>query len=134
MELIENQIKKINELAPNEWETNEQGVFMQPYGVPIHIKEHVVYMRWKTGGVSGGSCWDNSNPQRYEQEGGEPNFKVLDLVLNELLPTISYLQYKEISKLIHTNHETEYEYYGNSTDFEVKYIILSELITLLKNF
>lgn len=134
MELTEDQIKKINELAPYEWQLNEQGIFIQPYGVPVHIKKYVVYMRWETGGVSGGSCWESSNPQRYEREGGKPEFKVLDLVLNELLPTITYLQYKQISDLIHTNSETEYEYYGNSTDFSVEYIVLSELIDLLKKF
>jgi hypothetical protein len=134
MKLTQEQIEKINKLAPNEWQANEQGVFTQPYGIPVHIKEPVIYMRWETGGVSGGSCWDSSNPQRYERDGGKPKFEVLDLVLKELMPTISFLQFREIEKLVHSNSETEYEYYGNSTDFKIEYIILSELISALEKF
>ncbi len=134
MELTKEQIEKINSIAPNEWQDNEQGVFTQPYGIPVHIKEPVIYMRWCTGGVSGGSCWDSSNPRPYSREDCKPNFTVLDIVLKELIPTITYLQYKEIEQLIHTNHETQHEYYGNSIDFEIVYIILSELINMLQKF
>lgn len=134
MQLTTKDIKKINLLAPNSWQINEQGVFLQPYGVPVHIKEYVIYMRWSSGGISGGSCWDYCNPQSYRNEGSKPIFGVLDLVLKELAPNISYLHFREIEKLIHSNSETEYEYYGNRIDFEIEYIILSELIhTLLKN-
>jgi len=134
MELTKEQIKEINKLAPNEWQSNEQGVFTQPYGIPVHIKEPVVYMRWESGGVSGGSCWDDSNPERYENRHRKPKFQVLDLVLKELFPSISFLQFREIENLIQSNYKTEYEYYGNSTDYEIEYIVLSELIRLLKTF
>ena len=133
MELTKEQIKRINEESPMEWQTNEQGVFTEPNGIPNDIKELVIYMRWETGGVSGGSCWDYSDPQPYETEGGEPSFKVLDLVLKELSPNISYLNFKGIEKLINSSEDTDWEYYGNRTDFEVKYIVLSELISYLKN-
>lgn len=134
MELTKEQIQKINSLAPNDWQDNEQGVFIEPSGIPVHIKEPVIYMRWKTGGVSGGSCWESSNPQRYECNNEKPKFKVLDLVLAELMPNISFLQFREIEELIHTDYETDYEYYGNCTDFDVEYIVLSELIGLLISF
>jgi len=134
MELTSEEIKEINSVAPNDWYRNEQGIFIQPNGIPVSIKTPVVYMRWRTGGISGGSCWDSSNPQRYTEDEGEPEFKILDLVLEKLMPNISYLQYKKISDLIHTNDETEWEYYGNCTDFEIKYIVLDELIKLLKSF
>lgn len=132
MELTAEQIEKINKLAPMEWQTNEQGIFTEPYGIPTSIKEPVVYMRWHTGGVSGGSCWDSSNPQHYTADGGEPSFDVLDLVLAELVPSISYLQYKQIEKLVRSAYHTDHEYYGNSTDFEIKYVVLSELLSALE--
>lgn len=132
MELTKEQIDKINEEAPNDWYENEQGIFTEPYGIPTHIKESVIYQRINTGGVSGGSCWDDSNPQYYSKDSNYP-FIILDLVLKELIPNISYLQFKEIESLIHTNNETEYEYYGNSTEWEIKYVILSELIDKLKH-
>jgi hypothetical protein len=34
--------------------------------------------------------------------------------------------------MVHTNSETEYEYYGNSTEFEIEYIVLSELYAFLE--
>lgn len=133
MILTKEQIDKINSLAPNEWQENEQGIFVQPSFIPTDIKEPVIYMRVLIGGYTGGTCWEDSNPH-YFSTNEIHNFEVLDLVLNELKPNISYLCYKQIEKLIHTNEETEYEYYGNSNDFLVKYIILSELISLLDHF
>jgi len=123
------QIKKVNSLAPTEWQENEQGIFTQPAHIPVYIKEPVIYMRWVSSGYSGGSCWDDSNPEYFEND--KPKFEVLDLVLKEIAPNITYLQYKDIEKLIHTNSEVEYEYYGNSEEFSVEYIILSELEELL---
>jgi hypothetical protein len=120
-------IKKINDKCPY-----EQGIFVEPYGIPVHIKEPVIYMRKDIGGMSGGSCWGTEPEPYINTETVE--FEVLDLVLMELKPNITYLQYKMVNKLIHTNNETQYEYYGNSTDYEIKYIILSELEKLLETF
>ena len=131
MELSKEQIEKINDQSLMDWNTNEQGIFTEPYGIPNNIKEPVVYMRWETGGVSGGSCWGNSDPQPYETD-NNPNFEVLDITLKTLLPNISYLYFKGIEKLIHSSEETDWEYYGNCTNFSIKYIILSELIDYLE--
>jgi len=131
MELTKEQIENINKEAPMDWQTNEQGVFAEPNGIPNEVKEPVIYMRWETGGVSGGSCWDSSNPQPYTTD-GEPSFKVLDLVLKELCPDISYLMFKGIEELINDSETSDWEYYGNCTDFSIKYIVLSELITYLE--
>jgi len=124
--MTQEEIKEINGVCPY-----DQGIFFEPSMIPVHIKEPVIYMRWETGGVSGGSYLESSNPQRYNNYDSEPKFKVLDLILEKLKPNITYLQYKKIENMIHTNEETEYEYYGNSTDWLVKYIILSELETFL---
>ena len=132
MELSKEQIEKINELSPMKWQENEQGIFKEPYGIPNHIKEPVIYMRWHTGGVSGGSCWDGSNPQPYTTEASKPKFECIDLVLKELMPNISFLQFREIEKLIQSSTYTDWEYYGNSTDFEIEFIVLSDLISKLK--
>jgi hypothetical protein len=121
-------IEKINKQCPY-----NQGIFTEPYCIPVQIKEPVVYMRYETGGTSGGSCWSDSNPVPYSKT-NVPEFEVLDLVVQELCPNISYLQYKQINKLKKNNEDTEYEYYGNSTDWKVEYIILSELEELLKTF
>jgi len=127
--LTKEQIEKINGEAPS-----DQGVFFQPYGIPVIIKELVVYCRYETGGVTGGSCWESSDPHDYTADPPKDRMKVLDLVLKELKPNISFLEYRIIEGLIHNNSETEYEYYGNSTDWTIEYIKLSDLYEALDNF
>jgi len=127
MELSKEDIIEVNKECPS-----EQGIHTEPYGIPVRIKEPVVYMRWETGGFGGGSCWgDEAEPKAGEEK---PKFKVLDLILKRLKPDISFLQFREIEELIRTNEDTSEYYYGNSTDYKVEYIILSELIDLLEKF
>lgn len=133
MELNQSQIDKINKACSDNYNAN-QGVYFQPNGVPVRIKELVIYTRYETGGVSGGSCWDSSDPRPYTEEPPKNKFKVLDMVLKELMPNITYLQFKEIDSLIHSEEESEREYYGNHTDYKVEYIVLSELYKLLETF
>jgi hypothetical protein len=125
MRLTQEDINEINKTVGDYW---NEGVFREPNYIPVHIKEHVIYMRWVKSGYAGGSCYD-TNAEYFERN--KPEFTVLDLVLKKVCPNISYLQYREVERLIHTNEETEYEYYGNSDDIEVNYIILSDLYKLL---
>jgi len=131
MELSKEQIEKINLAAPNDWQMSEQGIFTEPYGIPVNIKEPVIYCRYTAGGYSGGSCYGDD--ARFFERGVPANrMKVLELVIKELKPDITFFQYKELEELIRTNEETEEEYYGNSTDYKIEYILLSELINFLK--
>ncbi len=129
MELTKSDIEEINKLCPD----SEQGIYTEPYGIPVHIKEPVIYMRYEVGGVGGGSCWNDSNSEPYTKD-ERPSFKVLDLTLKRLCPNLTFLQFREVEELIHTNEESDYEYYGNSTDYEIKYVIISEIINLLNTF
>jgi len=131
MELTEDQIQEINEKAPTIWQENEQGIFKEPFGIPTHIKTLVIYMRYETGGVRGGSCWDSSNPQEYMVD-KIPSFEVLDLTLKAICPDLSYLDYKGVEKLVQSTDYTDHEYYGNCTDFEIKYLVMEDLIHYLK--
>lgn len=131
LELTEEQIKTINESSPMEWQENEQGIFTQPAGIPVNVKSPVVYMRWHTGGYSGGSCWDDSNPQPYNSGNAQPRFAALDLVLKELCPDITYLQFREIEGLIKHSDYNEIEYYGNCINFDIRYLLVSDLLEFL---
>jgi hypothetical protein len=122
------EIDKINKQCPD-----LQGIFTQPNYIPISVKEPVIYKAQLVGGISGGSCWESSNPQPYTIETRNEDWVALDLVLTELKPSITYLQYKKMTKLIHSNTETHREYYGNSEDYLVEYIILSELEAFLED-
>lgn len=88
-------------------------------------------MRYETGGVSGGSCWDDSNPQSYTVSDPENSFVALDIILKELKPGISYLEYKDIEKLINSNDNRQWEYYGNCVDYLIKYIVFDKLLKKL---
>lgn len=129
MELTKDQIEEINDKCPS-----DQGVFNEPSGIPFDVKGLVVYTRYETGGVRGNSCWER-NHIHYEKEAPKNKFKVLDMVLDYLMPNVTYLQYKQIDELVHTNDERDDgDYYGNRSDYKVEYIILSELYELLKKF
>lgn len=129
MELTQSQIEKINKSCSN-W---NQGIYFQPNGVPFKVKELVIYTRYENGGYSGGDCY-GGNAIFYDSEPPVDKFKVLDLFLAELMPNITYIQFKQIDALIHSELESQNEYYGNSSDYKVEYIVLSELYNLLETF
>lgn len=125
MKLTQEMINDINNNVSDSW---NEGVFTEPTYIPVHIKEPVIYMRWTKSGFNGGNCWGDKAKWF---KNNKPKFTVIDLVLKKLKPNITYLEYKEIEKLINSNSKTQYEYYGNSKDIEVEYIILSDLYKLL---
>ncbi len=133
--LNKEQIEKINKTCFDKcgWENGGQGIFCEPYGIPVHIKEPVIYMRWITGGVSGGSCWEDSNPLPYTNE-KEPDFIALNETIKELNISLTFNQYEVIKNLIQYKIDSEAEYYGNSTDYETKYIILSTFLEKVNSF
>ena len=127
MQLSKEQIERINKNAPY-----NQGVFFQPYGIPVDVKEPVIYCRYETGGYTGGSCFGGT-PRPYSEEPPKDRMRVLDLVLAELCPSVSFLKFREIERLIETNEDTEREYYGNSTEWKIEYIPLSKLYQCLND-
>jgi len=127
MELTQEQIDKINHESPY-----DQGIFKEPFGIPNDIKEPVVYMRWITGGMSGGSCWGDKPEHRGSEK--EPKWKTLNLILQELKPNLTFLEFQEIDELVRSSEYENWGYYGNYTDYTIKFIVLSELITLLNSF
>jgi len=132
MNLTKIQIEKINKEVHQEWGENEQGVFKQPTGIPTDVKDHVIYMRWLKSGMAGGN-YHGDSPEYFEKN--EPDFEVLELVLLELKPQLSFLQFKklkrDIKELIHRNDDEEEEYYCNCKNFEIIYIKVSDLIKYL---
>lgn len=126
--LTEEEIKKINESLEDSW---NQGIYKEPWGIDQNIKEFVIYQRHCTGGYGGGNCWGDE-AQSYSAIDPIPNWVALDKVLEILKPNITYLEYKKIEyMLIKSNEESEYEYYGNCTDYFIRWIVLSDLYKLL---
>jgi hypothetical protein len=118
-------IKRVNDKCPY-----GQGIFFQPFGIPDGIQEHVIYSSYESGGYSGGSCWGDM-AKRFTKEMPKDHMAVLDILLTEIVPNLSFLQYKKIQSLIKSNEMSQWEYYGNSTDSVIEYILVSELENLL---
>lgn len=87
---------------------------------------------WSIGGVKGGSWTEDSNPQSYIENGNQPKtFEDLDKILENLNPNITFLQYRKLEQLVQIKEATEYEYYGNCTNYCYRYINLKELYNFL---
>lgn len=116
-------IKEINKKCPY-----GQGIFVQPNGIPVSIKEPVIYSSYVNGGMSGGGYWDNAKLEPFISDKPKDHMLVLDLVLEEICPTMSFLHYKRISKFVReTSKRAGQDYYGNYDDYVIEYIILSQL-------
>ena len=82
----------------------------------------VVYdQSFETGGVSGGSCWEDSNPSGYstDLEYSYRNGRLYKLLV-EYYPNISFINFNEIiSTCVKHERKSENEYYGNCTDYAI---------------
>lgn len=93
-------------------------------------KELYIYEEWSTGGISGGSCWDDGTEDHHYYTSGspEPDFESLDAILMMFAPNIGHLQYKTlVKKVVNRTNHVEYEYYGNETSYGIKYVKIREL-------
>ena len=83
-----------------------------------------------SGGGTGGSCWDDEK-QIINSE-SEPEFDVLDQMLTEFCPNITFLQYKTIyRKIIKTSSYQDGDYYGGSElKFEKSFTLIDLFNTL----
>jgi hypothetical protein len=103
----------------------------------IDLDKNYLYIYWRTGGESGGSCWDDGTEDNHYAVSAdpEPEFESLDKLLIKLCPNISYLQYKRIiGSVIKTGEYTQNEYYGNYTTYSYKVILLRDLFNILNEF
>lgn len=89
------------------------------------------YVRMEAGGMHGGDCWDNKPTPYLVNENVELKLSILDDFIEKYFPETSFIKYKKISEKVHKSGFTSYEYYGNKTDFEFKYIDLKDIYDIL---
>jgi len=96
-------------------------------------KKHSCSIEWRIGKQTGGSCWDEGESHYHTISGEpEPEFDELDTILEYFCSQITFLQYKRICHQIIKTDEGRYDdYYGNYTDYTVKYFYLEDLYNLL---
>lgn len=91
---------------------------------------------WEIGGVNGGSCWDDSDPQEYScgDRNKPKSFAALDKILGLMCPSITFLQYKLLegqNDIVLIGEAIDWEYYGNRTDYSYRIINLEKLYKYL---
>lgn len=91
-----------------------------------------IMIRYEVSGAQGGSCW-GGEPQSYTNDGPRPEFTNLDKFLEQVCPTISFLQYRRILSMVKTKIDSHNEYYGNYTNYEIKQLSIVELYEYLKD-
>jgi len=102
-----------------------------------------ISVKTETGGVSGGSCWDSSNPEPYET-GRYVEYRDLSLFVEHILLSIfgKNHAFADIPKLMKKFNElgypyvreddhTDYDYYGNSTSWQWYEISIWDLYQFL---
>ena len=91
-------------------------------------KAPYIYVRVETGGVSGGSCWEDSDPEPYETDNTLPDdFPALDCLMQGIRPCLSKQEHKGLLSLVTEDSYTDYEYYGNCTYYRFKMASLPDL-------
>jgi hypothetical protein len=119
--------KALAEIEPEEYRKFLDGIF-DLVGLD-GLERDQISVDWTTGGQYGGSCWDDGKSSHYACDAEpEPDFDVLDKVLERLWPEISFIQYKGLSRdLITRSEDRSNDYYGNYTDYAKKTIKLRAL-------
>jgi hypothetical protein len=98
----------------------------------LDISREFLWMSHETGGYSGGSCWDDSDPQPYHNSDPMPQFTAFYQILERVVPNLTFLQAKVMEPIvIKETSDSESEYYGNSTDYAIKYVNLTDLYNYL---
>jgi len=103
----------------------------EEYKVCIEDGRYLYSDSWSLGG-SWCNCWGDSG-----SVSGEPvpsSFTELDMLLEKICPTITFLQYKNIfSQCVETKTYTEGDYYGGSVEYAKYKCDLEKLFDLLKD-
>jgi hypothetical protein len=81
---------------------------------------------WSTGGASGGSCWENSDPQGYTSNEPPAELSSLDIILEDICPSMTFLAFRRLKTLIEKGDYRVREYYGNYTDHRYECISLAK--------
>lgn len=85
--------------------------FSDKYNLYLYDNEYIRSEKWSLGG-SWRNCWGNSGSVSSETP---VEFIVLDNLLTEICPNVSFLQYKKIyNECVETDESSEGDYYGGN--------------------
>lgn len=92
----------------------------------------VIFQVTEIGGASGGNCYGDE-ARSYRTEDGNSSPFILDDLLTYIAPQLTFVQYREMMKELKITEETDskYEYYGNHTEYQIKYLLLEDLCSFM---
>lgn len=122
-------IKTLEECYTDTTEYNNEDFLKYNYDTN---QNEFIMTRYEVSGAQGGSCWGDES-RSYVNNEPRPEFKNLDKFLEQICPTISFLQYKRILSMVKTKIDSHNEYYGNYTNYEIKQLSIIELYEYLKD-
>lgn len=103
----------------------------------LSLYEVYIYSKYCIGGMTGGSCWNDSQP-KYSTWGAEDPKTISGIladIVEEYCPNISFVKgTKLMTKLLEkedTENETIPEYYGNSTEYKIHKIKVVDIYDIL---
>lgn len=99
-------------------------------GDAFYIQEGFVIQKHEEGGASGGNCYGDFAKRYHNSKDMEP-FAPLDAILRAAKPNITYLEYKEVEALIVEDSVSDYEYYGNYTEYTILKLDIEKLYNKL---
>lgn len=103
-----------------EWR-GESGIYWE------HGTAEYYQKTWTTGGRCGGNCWDAAADQEIYPD-PEPDMNLLDNLLEEVCPNLGVKQYRMLlSQVVQITDRSDYEYYGNYTDYGIKTIMFRDV-------
>jgi hypothetical protein len=129
-ENLEEYIKKQNEKF---YQENAYS-FSSSFKEKIKENKSIYFGGVYIGGFKGGNCWDNSTPE-YEKTYNEEkidNGSLFDFLYNQGF--LNPLVISELETIKDINTETEYEYYGNSSDYEYWEYKVDQIINILQKY
>lgn len=106
---------------------------------PVDRNDIRLIVSYSTGGVSGGSCWESSNPQPYADNDRPEQGFVTTLAAHilesepevKISLVVAMTLARRFESLVRMAQDSIYEYYGNCTNYEYQFILGSELYDLL---
>jgi hypothetical protein len=113
--------------------------YCEPYSYEesYHDKEKtkppMLYIKWRSGGQSGGSCWDEVESRHYPIDADEePNFDELDRLFEIYFSNITMLKYKNFySHNIKSDDDSCNEYYGNYSNYTINFVEIKSIYDFL---
>lgn len=98
------------------------------------IRENkIIELQWSVGGMEGGNCWNDGACDPVSPQTPKTIEPIMDLIFEALCPDIKFMTYRRLIRELEceVQSKTEYEYYGNYTEYHKISLNLQRLYDLM---